>query len=676
MIIEFSIEYHTHWGEELFLRKGDESYPMRYVQNGIWSVRVNAEKFFGEKNRVEYFYEVRTEGISTRHEWRSHTIAVPHTPGTVHLRDFWSDIPGWKGAGTAIPVFSLRTKDSFGSGEFMDLKKLVDWAALTGQSVIQLLPINDTTMSRSWEDSYPYNANSSFALHPQYISIIEAGVEPDEDFYKIKEELEALPHVDYEKANSFKEKYLKKAFERTRDTLQRQSDYKEFIRQNASWLIPYAVWRALRDEYDTPDFREWGDMAKFTKAKVKMYSEANKKEIDYHCFVQYHLDRQLRQARDYAHSKAVILKGDLPIGVSRDSADAWQFPELFNLDSQAGAPPDAFSADGQNWGFPTYNWKEMSKDSYAWWKARLKKMSEYFDAFRIDHILGFFRIWEIPVPVKSGLEGHFSPAMPYSGEDLQGLGVARLTPLFLEDPHSKGAFHPRINAKQLPAYAQASDAEKSAFDALYEDFFYHRHNDFWGKGAVEKLSSLLGSTGMLACAEDLGMIPSCVTPVMRHLNILSLEIQRMSKHYGEIFADPASYPYTCVCTTSTHDMSPLRAWWREDRGLTQHYYNDILHHPGEAPYDCTEDICRDIVASHLHSPAMLTILPLQDWLSMSEALRYKGAPENERINIPAKPRHYWRYRMHLKIEKLIEAEDFNALVTKMISESSRSTHES
>lgn len=155
---------------------------------------------------------------------------------------------------------------------------------------------------------------------------------------------------------------------------------------------------------------------------MEAYCRKRRSDIAFHCYIQYHLHLQLTEAVRYAHARGVILKGDLPIGISRTSADAWQFPRLFHMDSQAGAPPDAFSAAGQNWGFPTYDWERMSRDDYAWWRARLRKMSEYFDAYRIDHILGFFRIWEIPVDAVHGLLGHFNPAMPYPAEELRGMG--------------------------------------------------------------------------------------------------------------------------------------------------------------------------------------------------------------------------------------------------------------
>ena len=572
----------------------------------------------------------------------------------------------WKGAGTAIPVFSLRTQDDFGVGEFYDLKKMVDWAASTGQGILQLLPINDTTMFGTWEDSYPYNPNSTFALHPQYINLPAAGVKEDEEYKAIQAELNSLDQIDYEKVNTTKIALLKKAFAKTFKKLSATSAYTTFIEKNASWLLPYAAFCVLRDQNGTPDFSKWKGFAKYSKKKVAAFCAENQADIDFWCFVQYHLDKQLAEVCAYAHSKGVVFKGDLPIGISRTSVDAWLYPELFHRDSQAGAPPDAFSADGQNWGFPTYNWEKMAEDGYAWWKSRLAKMSEYFDAFRIDHILGFFRIWEIPLWTKSGLDGYFNPALPFPAHELESQGFdVRDGGLFIEDPRKTGYYHPRIGARSSQSYNCLDAYRRAAFDRLYDDFFYRRNNEFWKDKAMQKLPALLDSTGMLACGEDLGMIPATVPQVMSDLRILSLEIQRMPKDPQQEFANPAWYPYLSVCTTSTHDMNPIRAWWEEDRQVTEHFYYNMLGGQGAAPFYCEPWICRQILEQHLWSPAMLTVLPLQDWLSMDGALR-RSNPHDERINVPANSRHYWRYRMHLSVEQLQAADEFNATLSDMI----------
>ena len=590
----------------------------------------------------------------------------------------------WRGAGVAIPVFSIRTRESFGVGEFHDIKKLVDWAVATGQNFIQLLPVNDTSMTGTWQDSYPYNAVSSFALHPQFIHLPDAGVKADKAYNTLQQKLNALDKIDYEMVNGEKMRLLHKLFDKQRGKIVATSAYQAFVAANNFWLLPYAVFCCLRDERGTVDWRKWGDEAGYSREKAEQYAAAHPAGVDFWCWLQYLLDKQLKDAVAYAHTHRVAIKGDLPIGVSPVSADAWTNPDLFNLDMQAGAPPDAFSADGQNWGFPTYNWDRMAGDDFAWWRARLGKMSEYFDAYRIDHILGFFRIWEIPARYKSGLMGHFAPALPYSEDELRKIGFDLsggrfVTPpaddetdvLFVEDPRKKGYWHPRISAQFTKTYAQLDGSLKERFNALYNDFFYHRHDNFWRESAMRKLPSLLRSSAMLSCGEDLGMIPGCVASVMDELNILSLEIQRMPKDTSMDFADPARYPYYCVCATGTHDTSPLRAWWEEDRNLTQRFYNEMMHANGGAPWFCEPWVAEAIVREHLYSPAMLAILPLQDYLAVDGRVRYNGDPADERINIPANPRHYWRYRMHLTLEDMIADSNLCNHIRDMISDAAR-----
>lgn len=663
---------------------------------------------------------------------------------------FCNPLPSWHGAGTAIPVFSLRTEKDFGVGDFYDIIELVDWTAATGQSIIQLLPINDTTMTHTWTDSYPYNANSCFALHPMYLRLEEMGQLNDRQaqsrFDSIKKELNESPTVDYERVNRAKDEFTRLLFAQQGNAEMTSKEFKKFVADNESWLKPYAAFCTLRDLYHTADMNMWEEYAVYNPSKIERFIKLHADEINYNYYIQYHLDKQLRHVRNYAHSKGIAFKGDIPIGISRNSVDAWISPELFNLDCSAGAPPDDFSVLGQNWGFPTYNWEVMARDGFAWWKARFRKIAEYFDAYRIDHVLGFFRIWQIPLNALHGLLGVFNPALPMRPEEmlhsydfhfnpdwmtrpyiadwmlrdffgdltdqvraeyleLIGTDLYRLRPefstqrriadhfannpdderaqricngliglldqvLFIEDPYETGKYHPRIAAQTTYSYRALNDYERWCFDRLYNDFFYHRHNDFWHDKAMWKLPPLIEATNMLTCAEDLGMIPACVPDVMNSLKILSLEIQRMPKDPSTTFGDTWHYPYYSVCTTSTHDMGGIRQWWEENREVTQCYYNNVLCHSGEAPFYAEPWLCRQIVDNHLKSSSMLCILPLQDWLSTDGELR-RTDPREEQINVPANSRHYWRYRMHLTIEDLRRAENFNRSISNMISESGR-----
>ena len=569
-----------------------------------------------------------------------------------------------RGAGTVVPIFSLRSEGSFGVGDFGDLKLMIDWVSKTEQRFLQVLPINDTNITHTWQDSYPYNSISIYALHPQYTDFRQLpeikDKEKKEKFEALRQELNALPQIDYERMFTAKMDYLHELFAQEWATVKRRASYKEFFEENKAWLAPYAEFCCYRDLYGTATFSEW----------PKPLAKPDKNITDFWCYVQYNLDQQMRAAHDYARKHRVVLKGDIPIGISRDGVEAWVEPKYFNLNGQAGAPPDPFSADGQNWGFPTYNWDEMLKDGCSWWVRRFRKMAQYFDAYRIDHVLGFFRIWEIPVPEKSGLEGQFAPALGLSREEIESYGIVGHEDLFLVDHKRKDRWHPRIAVQYQAPYEKLDEGEKYNFNRLYNDYFYRRNNQFWYQEAMKKLPRLTQATRMLCCAEDLGMVPDCVPWVMNELRILSLEIQTMPKDPSIRFGKLSHNPYRSVCTFSTHDMPTLRQWWDEDNEQTQAYYNGPLRRSGDAPHPLPGWLAKDILSRQLTSPSMLCLLSLQDWLSIDEHLRLPDQ-NAERINIPANPRHYWRYRMHLTIEQLMKEDGFNETIKTLIIQSGR-----
>jgi 4-alpha-glucanotransferase len=465
-------------------------------------------------------------------------------------------------------------------------------------------------------------------------------------FYKEKQqELNRLPVVDYEETDRLKWDFFREIFRQEGEKILISQAFTVFFEENKEWLIPYAAYSCQRDNYPAPGL---------------------------YYYIQFHAHQQLRKVRNYARQHGIVLKGDIPIGISRESVEAQTEPGYFNMNFQAGAPPDDFSVTGQNWGFPTYNWSAMEADNYHWWKKRFRKMADYFDAYRIDHILGFFRIWQIPIRYKDGLNGYFNPALPLTIAEIEhsGLEWQNVKDLFIEDEEQKGKYHPRITAFDFPAFQVLDGHEKQTFSHLHHDYFYRRHNEFWKQEALKHLTPLVNATGMLVCGEDLGMIPHTVPEVMNKLQILSLEIERMPKSPDREFTDLNSVPYLSVCTTSTHDMTTLRAWWKEDREKTQRYYNEVLHREGEAPAECTPEISEAIIRNHLNAPSMLTIIPLQDWLAMDAQLRIPD-PDAERINIPAHSRHYWQYRMHLTIEELLQAENLNVKIRELIEQSLR-----
>ncbi len=654
-------------------------------------------------------------------------------------------------AGSAIPVFSLRSQGGCGVGDFGDLKNYIVWAAKTQQRVVQILPINDTTISNTWQDSYPYNSISIYAFHPMYIDLRclpslkskTAMVEYERE----RAQINALEVVDYERVNTLKRSYLRAIFEQVGAKTLASRDFKTFFAQNSHWLQPYAAFSFMRDEEGTPNFNLWSRYSVYNKEEIAALCSADSpayNSVAFYYYVQYLLHTQLLEAANEARSLGVILKGDIPIGISRESVEAWVEPHYFNMNGQAGAPPDAFSVKGQNWGFPTYNWEVMQKDNYLWWRRRFAKMSEYFTAYRIDHILGFFRIWEIPLHSVHGLLGQFAPAMPMSEEEIRSWGLDFQRPfmtepfindqilwdvfgdkadyvrqtfvihshhdiysmrdefttqraveahfagrddeestnlkeglyslisnvLFVADRHDESKYHPRISAQNDLLFRQLSPSERDAFNRLYNHYYYERHNDFWYHQAMQKLPVLTLSTSMLVCGEDLGMVPDCVAPVMEQLQIVSLEIERMPKDPSQEFGHPSQYPTSSVCTIGTHDMSTLRGWWEEDRALTERYYHHELCRWGTPPTEATAPLCNHIVERHLQSPSMLAVLTWQDWVATNEELRNPNI-EGERINVPANPRHYWRWRMHISLEELAAHRELNRQIEHLITSAKR-----
>lgn len=727
----------------------DKALPLKYIDDAHWQLAVSYDLL---PRHIDYklFIKDSNTGEAIYWEYGDNRMfckfGLQHDGSTAVVQNLRFNYPGfaYKARGTAIPLFSLRSDKSYGIGDFDDIMLMADWLAVTNQQVLQLLPINDTTNSHTWRDSYPYSAISIYALNPIYLACASLPLKnkvAQSRFNSEAKKLNNLAYVDYEAVADLKKRYTKILFnERYHSTMQTAS-YKQFVKTNDHWLFPYACFSTLRDHYGTTNFQNWQDHANYDFHQLKQMLSRNSSlssQVDYWYFVQYLLHTQLTHAKNYAHKKGISLKGDIPIGINRNSVEAWTAPHLFNLDTQTGAPPDDFSVNGQNWAFPTYNWEAMEHEGYRWWINRFQKMADYFDAYRIDHILGFFRIWEIPITDIFGLTGHFYPALPFSPQELESNGIAfdrnrlikpyittsllqrlfgsytsevvdsylnltapdqyelkefcntqrkimqrvdyedddkanviregllqlTMEVLFVADPRQADMYHPRINAHSTDSYQQLDDDAKAAFNRLYDDFFFHRHNDFWAHQALKKLPPLLGATQMLPCGEDLGMIPQCVPNVMNTLQILSLELERMPKTLGSQFADTQNMPYLSVCTTSTHDMPTLRQWWTENPPLTQSYYNNVLHMEGDAPSQCPAEICKQIIENHLASPAMLVILPWQDWMSIDPILRNPDA-NAERINIPAVPDHYWQYRMHISLNQLLKEHTLNTTIKNL-----------
>lgn len=658
----------------------------------------------------------------------------------IHLNHSFTN-HAWKGAGINVPIFSLRTERGWGTGDFTDIHLLVDYAASIGMKLIQLLPINDTTGHYTDKDSYPYSAISSFGLHPKFLNVRKmahaASIAITNDEQKEIDRLNALSFSDHSGVLALKIAVLKRIFEIQKADFKNDMAWFSFFDLNRNWLVPFAAFCVLRDKYKTPDFTKWEEYAEYNEDKIQAFASVESKDYEailFWYYVQFHLHLQLQDAIEYAHKKGVVLKADLPIGVGRLSADTWANPSLFVMEMQAGAPPDAFSASGQNWSFPTYNIEQMALDGFAWFRKRMEHLHTYFDAVRIDHVLGIFRIWSIPLNQVDGTMGRFVPAIamprevfnhaglhfddyrfcePFITEEIlyesfgedtnqvkeiflkEGrLAVAfddqkKIAAYFIHSPENikwqqglfdivsnvllfkvEEGYHFRINMFQISSYKALSAHEKSLIDTLYHHYFFEMQNDLWRHEGELKLQMLTDSTDMLLCAEDLGMVPDFTDEVLKNLDILSLQVQQMPKDSASSFSDTAKAKYESVVMPATHDMPTIRLWWEENRDTAQLLFNQILDEHGTAPYYCEPWVCRKIFEKHMQSPAMWSIFLMQDLLAINGKIRLEN-PAEERINNPSNPDHVWNYRMHISLETLMEETAFNEDLKNMIQSNGR-----
>lgn len=639
-------------------------------------------------------------------------------------------------AGTAIPLFSLKTAKSSGIGDFGDLREMVDFMAESGQKILQLLPLNDTTKSHNWRDSYPYSPVSVFALHPLYINLEKAGIITDEDFMEQFShecrKLNALPYVDYPNVDLLKWSYLKKLFLQDGEICIKSDSFKSFYSENKDWLKPYSIFSALRERYKTSDFNKWPSYSTYDSSQfAEQDCESSKllREADLYLFVQYHLHRQLEEAHQYAVSKKIVLKGDLPVGVDRESSDVWAYPSLFITGSHAGAPPDSFAAKGQNWKFPLYNWEEMEKDHYSWWKRRIQKLSEYFDAYRIDHILGFFRIWDIPADSSEALKGCFNPSLPFTSEEIRSNGypfdltrdtLPCIDELLLEE--SFGEDKKLIVDKYLNKIESGYYTLKSEYDSemkIRESFT--SGETVPQTKLIDNLISLTDEVLFLSHKNN----PEAFSPRIAAQFTASYRVlpKELKENFNRLYDN---YFYlrnnSLWSNTGRKRLTNLISFSSmlvcgEDLGMVPQCVPDVMKKlgilslkvqriasgnrilsgsPDNYPYlsvcttgthdmstlrgwcrennnlpdECHDRLYRKILTLNLESGSMLAIFPLQDWLSLFKDLQVSD-PGDERINIPSDSNNKWCYRMPSGVDELRANKKVSSTINEMIMQSGR-----
>lgn len=736
----------------------DDAIPMCYLGKGEWATYVNVDRTLLNDLMVEFkFFMAGEERKDILWEEGDNRLFIMPKEGEydaiyVAGMSFRNADYRPRFAGVVAPLFSLRGRSDYGIGDFGTLRSAVDWAAESHLRVLQLLPINDTTFYRDWRDSYPYNAISVDALNPIFADLSDLPplkAPEGKALLDMARQLSSSATVPYPEVQALKEKYLWLHYIECGATAMKKRPFRQFVQQNAEWLTPYCAFCILRDKYPGKIPAEWEGYASYQSTAITslLDSDEERERANYYRYVQFLLSEQLKSVTSYADERGILLKGDIPIGVAPHSIETWVRPELFHLNLSAGAPPDDFAADGQNWGFPTYHWRAMQADGMLWWRRRFERMATYFKAFRIDHILGFFRIWEIPRSQYSGLLGHFSPSMPYTWEQWQGLlglcdqererwiyptihredlaseytelweqamrtglllptdhpeylrlstteqkpleQMARqvlgsetdLSPLIdlcreialVEDSHSSGLYHPRIAFSSTRLYRRLSKSLQELWSRCSDDYYYNRHNELWRQTAMQRILPLLESTDMLVCAEDLGMIPKAVPEVLSELQILTLDLERMPKrHTASGWTPMGEIPYMSVCTTSTHDMPPLRLWWQSLRDTDKELYlRSQVRQVEQGSTPDVDEVCAWIVRAHLQTQAMFAILPIADLMSIDRRLHIQQ-PEQEQINHPENPKQHWEWRMPVAIEDLREQyADWSNSIATLVTASGR-----
>lgn len=421
---------------------------------------------------------------------------LEHSPATRQ----WKHIGIRQHHGLVIPLFSLHSTYSCGIGEFPDLLPIIDWCTAIGFDVIQLLPLNDTGLGTS-----PYSALSAFALNPIHLSL--STLPYLSDYPILIDELKAIPkfsqeaHLHYIPIREAKERFLRHYYQLTHQHLIGTEDYHQFIK-NTEWLKGFALFKVLKEHHHWASWEFWpADLQSPDLHTFHHLLDQYKDELEWHCFLQFLCDKQMQNIKKYASAHKISLMGDIPILIGRDSADVWLNRHLFQLDYSAGAPPDVFSLEGQNWGFPIYNWDALVHENFQWWIERLKYAERYYHLYRIDHIVGFFRIWAIPYGL-TGKDGRFIPQDPDQWIDHgQRIMLMMLT-----------------QCEMLP---------------IGEDL---------GVVPLE----------VRACLSALGI---CGTKVMRW--------ERKWKEDGG-YIPPQDYPAESMTTVSTHDSETLQLWWQNN----------------------------------------------------------------------------------------------------------------
>ncbi|HRG44923.1 MAG TPA: 4-alpha-glucanotransferase [Leptospiraceae bacterium] len=572
-----------------------------------------------------------------------------------------------KRAGVSFPLLALLTKESFEGGDFHTLELMAEWGKHTGVSIIQILPLNDLGNGRS-----PYSSISAFAIDPLYISLHKLGINVRSRKERIVTLDLNLGRIRELKVQNLRIFYNKIFNETLKDII------KNFMNQHL-WVTPYAAFKVLYNKNSGSHWKDWNYGSKYSLELQKEIIRENEEEFYFLVWIQYIAYQQLRDVKKKFEKEGVYLKGDMPILTSSNSADVWSRTELFDLSLNSGAPPDNFSEEGQNWHFPVIEWDRMKAENYSWWKERLEYLEHFYHLYRIDHVLGMYRIWAIPLGAKSAKLGFYHPQVGIKREEFLEVGLDPYDFVKREIIYEfqKDVFIFYWDFYKLEGYYTLPEETKKI---LYPLSHKHLEEDEaeWRKEGEDVLNFFFKNTEMQACAEDLGAVPSFVRDSIHENKIIGLDIIRWTRSFEDGSYIPADkYRPLAVSSLSVHDTSIALDWWNTASHEDQKAFRKLIHL--KATHNDPSEIARAMLRFAFSTNSLFSINLLHDFVFDSSFFPEAATPNNmlyhperHRINVPGTPEDKnWSYRFPFYVEDLLANVRHMEEIRFMLEESGR-----
>lgn len=590
-------------------------------------------------------------------------------------KDKWQLVGTKRRAGVAVPLFSLYSKNSSGIGELTDLNLLADWCLKTGISIIQLLPLNDVG-----SDFAPYNSVSSFALDPMYLDLNDLSYAESAEFSQKTGTLRKKYRPAFRKVNyKVKQAKLELLWQIYRETNTDEiADYILYKKNNQYWLNDYSVYKVIAELYPGIGWVSWDeDLKNRVTEAVTAFEKLNYERIEFHKWVQWQLFEQFRKVKQEISEKGIIIMGDLPFLVSRESADVWAQQNYFNLHLSSGAPPDMYFAMGQKWGMPPYNWNKIADDGFSYVKEKLKYAENFYDMYRIDHFVGLFRVWVSPVEDNS-IPGSFMP-----GEE------------YLWEPHGRKIIDEMVNSSvMLPCAEDLGTVPGCSYHVLYEygipgidfqrynkssDNFLPVHKYRINSAAV--LSTHDSSFWVNWWQTEAGTIDEKLYEIscekagihkehMKYAKGLLFD-KHLSKH-GRLYWAPeinSAQIIADVLKVPQESIGSLIYAYAESYREKEKYIQFLQLNGGIT--EITPVLIKRVLESVNYSNSIFSIQLLQDYLSLDEVLCKKINKYSYRINTPGSVSgRNWSQLQPLSLEELLEL-DINPAIKEIITASQR-----